>query len=132
MVRARDEGGLVRAEVEHEVDDFDWLGGASGERWLPDAPEADAEAWRASIAAFGFAFPSGNLALMRTQLREANERTDVMEALNRPELRKDWSTKFRETKTSSVEEKMSQLADPRAAELMREAIYASMQEGEES
>ena len=93
-------------------------GGASVERWLPDAPEADAEAWRASIAAFGFAFPSGNLALMRTQLREANERTDVMEALNRPELRKEWSTKFRETKTSSVEEKMSQLADPRAAELL--------------
>ena len=92
--------------------------GAAVERWVPAAPEADAEAWRASLAALGFAFAPESLALMRTQLREANERTDVQEALNRPELRKEWSVKFRETKTSSVEEKMEQLADPRAAELM--------------
>ena len=93
-------------------------GGAAVERWAPDAPEAAAEAWRASLAALGFDFPPESLALMRRQLREANERTDVQEALNRPELRKEWSVKFRETKASSVEEKMEQLADPRAAELM--------------
>ena len=88
------------------------------DRWVPDAPEADAEAWRASLAAIGFAFPPENLRLMRTQLREANEYADVLDALNRPALRKEWSTKFRETKATSAEEKMPQLADPRAAQLL--------------
>ena len=55
---------------------------------------------------------------MRTQLREANEYADVLDALNRPALRKEWSTKFRETKATSAEEKMPQLADPRAAQLL--------------
>lgn len=88
------------------------------ERWLPDAPEADAEAWRAALAAIGFAFAPEDLELMRTQLREANEYADVLDALNRPALRKEWTTKFRETKATSAEEKMAQLSDPRAAELL--------------
>ena len=88
------------------------------DRWVPDAPEADAEAWRASLAALGFRFGPDDLALMRTQLREANEYADVLDALNRPALRKEWSTKFRETKATSAEEKMPQLADPRAAQLL--------------
>ena len=93
-------------------------GAAAVERWVPDATDAAAESWRAALAALGFAFGPEDLARMKTQLREANENADALDALNKPELRKEWAVAFREQKPSSAEEKLALLGDKRAAPLL--------------
>lgn len=97
-------------------------GGLPETRWIPGAPEADAEAWRAQLAALGFDFPADALATMREQLRDANDAADLADALAAPAFRDAWKVKFREASDSTVEDKMGQLGDPRARELLAEAF----------
>lgn len=88
------------------------------ERWIPDAPEADTEAWRTAVAALGFRFEPADLSTMRSQFRDINLADDVMDTLSGAEFRAEWAKKFRETTTTTAEEKLRQLGDPRARELL--------------
>ena len=93
-------------------------GGAAETRWIPGAPAAETEAWRASVAALGFSFSPEDLATMRSQLRDANDAADLSDRLSDVAFRDAWKMKFREAKDSSAEEKMKQLGDKRARELL--------------
>ena len=91
-------------------------------RWIPGAPEADTEAWRASVAALGFSFSPEDLATMRTQLRDANDEADLSDRLADAAFRDAWKVKFREATDSTAEEKMGRLGDKRARELLADAF----------
>ena len=86
--------------------------------WILAAPDAEAEAWRAETAARGFRFDAAALARMREQFGEKSEYDAVIAALNDAEVRKAWSAAFHESKQTSAEAKLAQLADPRARELL--------------
>lgn len=97
-------------------------GGAAETRWIPGAPEADTEAWRAEVAALGFSFSPDDLATMRTQLRDANDAADLSDRLSDVAFRDAWKVKFREATDSTAEEKMSKLGDRRARELLADVF----------
>ena len=97
-------------------------GGLSETRWIPGAPEADTEAWRAETAALGFSFSPEDLATMRAQLRDANDEADLADRLAGSAFRDAWKVKFREASDSSVEDKMERLGDKRARELLADAF----------
>ena len=88
-------------------------------RWIPGAPEADTEAWRASVAALG---SPADLATMRSQLRDANDEADLSDRLADAAFRDAWKVKFREATDSTAEEKMGRLGDKRARELLADAF----------
>lgn len=94
--------------------------------WIVDAPDADAERWRASLAALGFRFDADALALMRGQLRAARECADVFKALNTREIREAWMREFQESTPSSAEQKVPKLADARAAKLFTGVFDAAL------
>lgn len=93
-------------------------GGLSETRWIPGAPEAETEAWRADLAALGFSFTPADLATMRAQLRDANEFEDLTERLSGAAFRDAWKVKFREASDTTAEEKLARLGDRRAQEML--------------
>lgn len=97
-------------------------GGLSETRWIPGAPEAETEAWRAELAALGFAFAPSDLATMREQLRDANEFEDIVDKLSESSFRDAWKVKFRESSDTTAEEKISRLGDKRAQEMLSGAF----------
>lgn len=96
--------------------------GLSETRWIPGAPPAETEAWRASLAALGFDFPPEALATMRAQLHDANDAADLSDRLSDSAFRDAWKVKFREATDTTAEEKMGKLGDKRARELLADAF----------
>jgi len=88
--------------------------------WLANAPDADAEDWRSRLVALGFSLPASDLSTMRQQLRQSNLRADLYARLNTADVRGRWTQAFKERRRSSADEKIAQLNDRRAAEILKE------------
>ena len=91
-------------------------GGKELSAWMATATDDQVEAWRQAVVKHGFILAADTMKRVRESLKVSAWETEITRSLQTPEKRAEWKRVF--LKSPVLEEKLMELTDERAAEIL--------------